>query len=118
MRELEDRIRGIAATFPGKLTLALTDLTTGDHLAINENEPIPAASVIKLPLLIALYEAAEARRVDLNDRLRYDERHRSSGTGVLTDLRCGIEISIRDAAVLMIFRQLRVQYDCRHHRRR
>ena len=102
MREFQHRLQRLAEDFAGKLTLALTDLTTGEHIGIGEDEPMPAASVIKLPILVTLYQAVDARSLKLNDRLRYDERHRSPGTGLLKDLDCGVEMSVRDAAELMI----------------
>jgi beta-lactamase class A len=102
MLAVERGIRDLASEFSGKLTLALTDLRSGEHIAFHEDEPMPAASVIKLPILVSLYRASEAGRVGLTDRMRYEERHRTGGTGVLQDLGCGIEMTIRDAAVLMV----------------
>jgi beta-lactamase class A len=102
MQPIESRVRDLASGFSGKLTLALTDLSNGNHIGLDEDEPMPAASVIKLPMLVSLYKASEAGRVRLTDRLRYEERHRTGGTGVLQDLGCGIEMTIRDAAVLMV----------------
>ena len=61
MREFQHRLQRLAEDFAGKLTLALTDLTTGEHIGIGEDEPMPAASVIKLPILVTLYQAVDAR---------------------------------------------------------
>jgi beta-lactamase class A len=102
MLAVERGICDLASGFSGKLTLALTDLQSGEHIALDEDEPMPAASVIKLPILVSLYQASEAGRIRVADRLRYEERHRTGGTGVMKDLGGGIEMTIRDAAVLMV----------------
>ena len=43
------------------------DLETGNYLDINGEKIFPAASTIKLPLLVALFEEVDAGRVKLNE---------------------------------------------------
>jgi beta-lactamase class A len=99
---LETRLNATADTYSGKLTWALTDLTSGGHIGRDEADVMPTASLIKVPVLAALYRSVHEGRVRLEDRVRYEERHRVLGSGVLSKLTYGVEMTVRDAAVLMM----------------
>lgn len=102
MHPLEPTIRGLVSDFPGHCTIALTDLQTGVRFGIDESTEMAAASVIKLPVFASLYRALAEGRLSLGDRVSTQDRHRVFGTGVLQHLSPGVEMSLRDAAVLMI----------------
>jgi len=55
-----------------------------------------------VPVLVALYRAVEEKRVSLTGRVRYGDEHRCFGSGVLSRMTPGVEMTVRDAAVLMI----------------
>lgn len=63
---------------------------------------MPTASLIKVPILVALYQAVHAGRVNLSERIQYREDQRCLGSGVLTHMTPGVEMTVRDAATLMI----------------
>ena len=60
----------------------------------------PAASVIKVPLMMTLYADAAEGRLDLAERVSVGER--VDGSGILRDLRDVESASLRDLAALMI----------------
>jgi beta-lactamase class A len=99
---LESTIRDLISAYPGRCTLALTDVHTGDHFGIDEHAEMPSESVIKVLVLAALYRSQSEGRLTLDDRIATEDRHRIFGTGVLQHLSPGIDMSVRDAAVLMI----------------
>jgi len=99
---LDAQLRQIAATYSGRCTYALTDLESGGHIGLAEDEVMPAASLIKVPILIGLYQAVHDGRLALEDRIRLRDEHRFPGSGVLQHMASGVEMSVRDAAVLMI----------------
>lgn len=99
---VDSHLRGIAATYSGKCTYALTDLNGGGHIGMDEDEVMPTASLIKVPILIGLYQAAHEGRLSFDGRIRLCDEHRFPGSGVLQHLASGAEVSVRDAAVLMI----------------
>jgi beta-lactamase class A len=99
---LESELRRIASGYSGKATFALTDLTSGEHIARDEDDVMPTASLIKVPILVALYQAAHKGRVALTDRIAYREDQKVLGSGVLVHLTPGVEMTVRDAATLMI----------------
>ena len=63
---------------------------------------MPTASLIKVPVLVSLYQAVHQGLISLTDRIRYREDQRCLGSGVLIHLTPGVEMAVRDAAVLMI----------------
>jgi beta-lactamase class A len=99
---LADKLRAIGAAYSGKWTCALTDLSNGEHIAIDEDAVMPTASLIKTPILVALYQAVHDGRLSLSDRVRYGPEHHCLGSGVLQYLDAGVELSVRDAAALMM----------------
>ena len=102
LRTLDEELRHIGDTYSGKYTYALTDISSGEHVGYDEDELMPTASLIKVPILIALYQAVEDGRISLGDRITSGDEHRFPGSGVLQRMSSGVEMSVRDAAVLMI----------------
>lgn len=100
--DLGSELRRIAAGYSGKVTFALTDIASGQHIGLNEDDVMPTASLIKVPILVALYQAAYEGRLALDDRIQLRDEHRFPGSGVLQHMASGAEMTVRDAAVLMI----------------
>jgi beta-lactamase class A len=95
-------IERLADATGGIVGLAATQLATGRHIGHREDELFPTASVIKLPLLVTLYEDAIAGRIDLSERVVYRERTKVAGSGVLQYLDDGLDPTLRDLSVLMM----------------
>lgn len=102
MQALERELCAISGGYSGACTWSLTDLASREHIAHDEDAVMPTASLIKVPILVALYAAVGVGRVRLKDRIAYDERHRCLGSGVLSKLAFGVEMQVRDAAMLMM----------------
>ena len=100
--QLEAELRNIAATYSASCAYALTDIATGEHTGSYEDDVMPTASLIKVPILVSLYQAVHDGRLALDDRTTFREEHKCLGSGVLQRLTPGVEMSVRDAAVLMI----------------
>jgi beta-lactamase class A len=100
--QLEAELNRIASSHDGKVTFALTDLLTGETISRDPDDVMPTASLIKVPVLVALYQAASEGHIALTDRIRYGAGHRCLGSGVLSLLTPGVEMTVRDAGVLMI----------------
>jgi beta-lactamase class A len=64
------------------------------------DEVFPAASVIKIPLVMALYADAAEGRLSLEERMPVGQT--VGGTGILGDMRDVVDVSLRDLAMLTI----------------
>jgi beta-lactamase class A len=95
-------IERLAEATGGIVGVAATQLATGRHIGYREDELFPTASVIKLPLLVTMYEDAIAGRIDLTERVMYREDTKVAGSGVLQYLDDGLDPTVRDLSVLMM----------------
>ncbi|MDP9319850.1 MAG: class A beta-lactamase-related serine hydrolase [Chloroflexota bacterium] len=95
-------IERLADATGGIVGVAATQLATGRHIGYREDELFPTASVIKLPLLVTLYEDAIAGRIDLSERVTYRDDTKVAGSGVLQYLEDGLAPTLRDLSVLMM----------------
>lgn len=102
MTRLAEELRAISDAYGGDCTWALTDLATGEHIGHREHDVMPTASLIKTPILVALYQAVHAGKLRLDDPITYGPEHRVLGSGVLSKLSYGVRMTIRDTAVLMM----------------
>lgn len=90
-----------ALTAAGFRTGALVRTTDGETLLeYDADESFPAASVIKVPLLMTLYADAAEGRIDLARQVPVGDR--VDGSGILRDLRDVATLSLRDLAALTI----------------
>ena len=99
---LASEIEELAEASGGIVGVAATQLLTGRHIGHREDELFPTASVIKLPLLVTLYEDAIAGRIDLSERVTYRHETKVAGSGVLQYLDEGLDPTLRDLSVLMM----------------
>ena len=95
-------VERLADATGGIIGISATQLATGRHIGYREHELFPTASVIKLPLLVTLYEDAIAGRIDLAERATYRGETKVAGSGVLQYLDDGLNPTLRDLSVLMM----------------
>jgi beta-lactamase class A len=86
----------------GVVALAARHVESGRTWRHNEHLPLPSASLIKLPILAAFWEGAEAGRLDPNERVDVPAGTSVEGTGVLKALAPGLQPTWADLATLMI----------------
>lgn len=78
------------------------DLETGNYLNIGGNKVFPAASTIKFPILIALFEQVDAGNIKLNDIVTMRRDLVASGSGDLQYRRVGIKLTVLQTINKMI----------------
>jgi beta-lactamase class A len=77
------------------------NLDTGERLERRGDEPFPTASLIKVPILVALYDRVEKGEIALADPIRVTRVDKVPGSGQLQFLHDNVEITVGDAARLM-----------------
>jgi beta-lactamase class A len=92
----------IADAHHGIVGYAVHNLETGERLSRRGDETFSTASLIKVPILVAVYDLIEKGRLALDDRLTVLAIDKVPGSGILQHLHDGAEITVRDAAFLMI----------------
>jgi D-alanyl-D-alanine carboxypeptidase (penicillin-binding protein 5/6) len=87
----------------GDVGLAVKHLVTGESFVYQADQPMPTASLIKFPVMIATYQAVADGRVSLDDMITLQADDQVGGSGVLSlHLSPGTKLSLRDAVQLMI----------------
>ena len=99
---LHRTLDAIAAAHHGVLGYAVHNLDTGEAFSLRGDETFPTASLIKVPILVTLYDLAAQKDLSLDDPLTVLKIDQVPGTGVLQFMRPGMTLSVNDAAALMI----------------
>lgn len=102
MEKLINRVQAITTEAGGTWGIVLKDITTNERWAFNEREMFYSASVVKIPIMAAVYQAAEQGKFTLDDKLPLNAKDLVGGAGVLQHMTPGTKIAIRDIVTLMI----------------
>lgn len=100
--KLQQTVQAIAAAHHGKVTLFAEDLKTGQTVAIEPDQPVPTASIIKLPILYEALEQVREGKVSLDDPLTMKKADQVPGSGVLQFFDTPMTLTLRDALAMMI----------------
>jgi beta-lactamase class A len=99
---LRRSIEQISRGYQGVVGVSVRNLETGEGLSIRGDEKFPSASLIKVSVLVALLHEVERGTIRLDDPLTMIARDRVGGSGVLQHLHSGLQLTVEDAARLMI----------------
>ena len=97
-QKIESYIDNIDATFG----IYIKHLGTNEEANIKENELFQMASVVKVPVLVTLYEKVYKGEIDLDERIKLVEEDYVPGSGIFQEMKHGIEPTIKDLATMMI----------------
>lgn len=100
---LSSQVKGLMARYgslePGMFFL---DLDTGNYLDFNGEKAFPAASTIKFPVLVALFQEVDAGRIKLNETLVMRRDLMTGGSGTMQYKRAGTKFNLLHTATQMI----------------
>ena len=85
----------------GTLHFAVRDLQTGHVLRYDADAKCKTASVIKLPILVHVGLCVLEGSLTWDEKLTLTDGEKVDGSGVLTQLTSGLELSLRDVCTLM-----------------
>lgn len=100
--EIRNALAHAEAEMGGALGVRASRLDGSDLLAWRDDERAPAASTIKVFLLVALLRRVAAGEASLDDEVVLDRGDQVTGSGVLKALQPGRSYTLRDLAMLMI----------------
>ncbi|MDD2679631.1 MAG: class A beta-lactamase-related serine hydrolase [Candidatus Omnitrophica bacterium] len=99
---LEKKIKNKALRFPGRVSIVIKDLDTGWDITYNEENILPSASLVKIPIMLSFFYAAREGRVNLKDRIILKGRDRVPGSKVLGDKPNGSRFTVEELLEPMI----------------
>lgn len=101
-QELKDKISFQIKHFPGVTGVYIKDLTNGQVIEYNQDRLFPSASLVKIPVMVALYDAQSKGRISLDEVLSLESRLRARGSGKLRFQKTGSRFTIRQLIYKMI----------------
>ena len=99
---LHRTLDSVAHAFHGVLGYSVRNLDTGERLSLRGDETFPTASLIKVPILVTLFDLVQRKKISLDDPLTLLDIDKVPGSGVLQFMHDGLTLSVGDAANLMI----------------
>lgn len=88
----------LVAAVPADTAVFYRDLVEGSCWGVQPDVRFPAASLIKVPIMLELFHSG----IDLEEPFELQERHRVGGAGVLQELSSGTRLKLLDLCRLMI----------------
>src|SRR6266851_1067111 len=100
---LEARLAPVAKAHKGKVAIAVRHLGSGEGYYLHADEAMPTASLIKLAVMIEVYQQVADGKVKLSDPVTLEKADKVGGSGVLNEhFTLGVTFPLRDAVHLMI----------------
>jgi len=106
--KIDEEVRRITSRIQGRIGVAAKTFDDKDLYLYNEHMQFPAASTIKIHVLLELFNQTRSGKRSFQERLKVPTSDRLGplwdrrSSGILKDLESITEISLRDAATLMI----------------
>jgi beta-lactamase class A len=90
-------LKGVLASrinrFPGVCAVVVEDLSTGWSYAHNDDKLFASASLVKLPIMLAVFQAELKGMLDLDGTIKLKRSHITGGSGVLKGMPLGSFVS-------------------------
>lgn len=97
-RNLQEDIQNV----PFRYAILIKDFSTGYKFAYNEEMPLPAASLLKVPIMACVYCANEAKKIDVRSKVVVKDSYRTAGSGILKNLSGENTFEVEELVRLMI----------------
>lgn len=103
MGGLKKQLLNLMAQYPSiKPAIYVWEYEKGQYVDINADKIYPAASIIKLPILVRMFKSIEANQFTIYDEMKMIEQYRSSGSGNLQYSQAGRSYTMDYLAKIMI----------------
>jgi beta-lactamase class A len=98
---LRKKLDSIADAHHGVVGYSVIDLETGTRISRRGDETFSTASLIKVPILVTVYDLVAKGQLSLDDPLTVLKIDQVPGSGIIQFLHNGTVLSVHDAAWLM-----------------
>lgn len=98
---LKRTLDSLADAHRGVVGYSVINVETGERLSRRGDEPFSSASLIKVPVLVTVFDLIEQDSLSLDDKLTLLKIDQVGGSGTLQYMRPGLVLTVHDAAWLM-----------------
>ena len=99
---LTEKIEALTKNFQGEVGIYVRHLSTGQTVAIRADELFPTASMIKVPILVTLFDEIASGELDYHDGQIYADSLYYDGDDILGSFKAGEKIALSKLVMLMI----------------
>jgi beta-lactamase class A len=93
-----------AVHFKGKAGIVIKDLDTGWEFTYNGDRLFPSASIVKIPIMAAVFQAVQDRRITLDQKVTMKASDQTSGSGIIKTMPAGSQFTVGKLLELMVTR--------------
>lgn len=102
LAQLQATLASVGQHAPARVAVEIRDLSTGLTSGYNMNAVMPAASTIKIPIMVEVFRQMEAGKFDLNRRVELYASDRDWGSGDIADSPVGSTFPVSTLLAQMI----------------
>ena len=99
---LHHTLDSLASAHHGVVGYTVHNLDTGEQMSLRGDETFPTASLIKVPILVTVYDLVEKGQLSLDDPITLLKIDKVPGSGLLQFMHDRSIVTVHDAAWLMI----------------
>lgn len=92
----------LSVDYKGRVGIYIKDLETGKAWYYNADRKFPSASLVKVPIMAAVFEKIRAGQLSLDTQIRLTRSYRVGGSGSLKWVRDGTSLSVMEIIYKMI----------------
>ncbi|MFN2529148.1 MAG: serine hydrolase [Candidatus Baltobacteraceae bacterium] len=102
LADLQMQLATMSLHAPGHVAMQIKDLSSGFSEGINAGASMPAASTIKIPVMVEVFHQLQEGKFDFNTRVTLHSSDRDWGSGDLSDARVGSTYPVSQLLTAMI----------------
>ena len=100
--KLQQKLEALVDDFKGDVGIYVKNLETGKEIAINADTIFPTASIVKVPILVKVFDKIEKGDLNYNDTLVYSTDRIYGGSGLMQFYKDSTKTDLRTLVALMI----------------
>jgi beta-lactamase class A len=95
---LQQKLQALVAKYPSlELHLLVKELATGSYVDLGASLGVPAASTIKIPILLAILQQVDRQQIKLDEQLVLKKSMLAAGSGTMANQPIGSKFTVRAA---------------------
>jgi beta-lactamase class A len=99
---LKEDLESKAQAFRGDAGIIIVDLNTGWRYSLNKDKLFPSASIVKIPIMAACFQAAYEGKLNLREQMVLRLSNKTPGSGLLKNYASGTAIPVEKLIEIMI----------------
>lgn len=101
-KKLERQLKQMIDSFHGTAGIYVRNLKTGKEVAINSDTIFPTASIVKIPILIGIFDKIEKGVYTYHQSMMYRDSAARGGSGLMQYFKDSVGVELNTAITLMI----------------